>query len=166
MFDFQDSVLKAEARLSRPGGRRRRADAGRSRLPDPVQSVLREAAADHDRPAMAELRRRLADVAERSGVRAPSRATLYTAFDRLEGNSYRIGSLPEPVSRCLHNLEPSGRVAGRHLVFACLNYGTLQALSFAAGLPWLDLHQSRRLRGWRPRSRGLLDAILRRRRRP
>jgi hypothetical protein len=46
-------------------------------------------------------------------------------------------------------------------VFYCLNYGSLAAMSFAAGLPWLDLHQARHLRGWRPRSRGLLDAVLR-----
>jgi non-specific serine/threonine protein kinase len=30
-----------------------------------------------------------------------------------------------------------------------------------AGLPWLDLYQARRARGWRTRSRGLLDAVLR-----
>lgn len=50
---------------------------------------------------------------------------------------------------------------GPQLAFYCLNYGSLAAISYAAGLPWLDLYQAGRLRGWRPRSRGLLDAVLR-----
>jgi hypothetical protein len=46
-------------------------------------------------------------------------------------------------------------------VFHCLNYGTLPAMCYAAGLPWLDLFQASQLRGWRPRSRSLLQAVMR-----
>jgi hypothetical protein len=112
---------------------------------------------------MASLRRRMAEACAEHGLRPPSRATLYAVFDRLEGNVYHVSDLPAAVATCLHNLGPGDTVPGRQLVFACLNHGTLPALSFAAGLPWIDLHQARRLRGWRPRSRGLLSAILRRR---
>lgn len=163
MFNFQESLRSAEARLSRPAGRQRRSDAGRSRLPPPVLAIVREAAATHERPSVASLRRRLAEACAAHGVRPPSRATLYTVFDRLEGNVYQMSALPPAIASCLHNLGPGDTVPGRQLVFACLNYGALPALSFAAGLPWIDLHQARQLRGWRPRSRGLLSAILRRR---
>jgi hypothetical protein len=61
----------------------------------------------------------------------------------------------------LYNLGPTGTVPGHQLAFYCFNYGSLAAVSYAAGLPWLDLHQARRLQGWRPRSRGLLDAVMR-----
>ena len=55
-------------------------------------------------------------------------------------------------------------VPGHQLAFYCFNYGTSDVMSFAAGLPWLDLYQAAHLRGWWPRSRGLLDASLRARR--
>jgi hypothetical protein len=54
-------------------------------------------------------------------------------------------------------------VPGHQLAFYCFDYGSLAAISFAAGLPWLDLYQARRMRGWRPRSFGLLAAVMRRR---
>jgi hypothetical protein len=54
-------------------------------------------------------------------------------------------------------------VPGHQLAFYCFNYGSLGAISYAAGLPWLDLYQARRMRGWRPRSFGLLLAVMRRR---
>ena len=34
------------------------------------------------------------------------------------------------------------------------------ALSFAAGLPWICLHHAARMRGFRPKSRALLRAVL------
>lgn len=75
--------------------------------------------------------------------------------------TYEMGALPPAVRETLYNLAEDGIVPGHQLAFHCLNYGGVEALSFAAGLPWLALYQAARLRGWRPRSRGLLEAILR-----
>lgn len=161
MFDIKESQHLAEARLSRPAGRGRRSDAGRSRLPAPALAELRAATLGMERPSVAALRRRLADACARSGRRPPSRASLYSAFDRIDGHLYQVSELPPAVVECLYNLAPDATLPGHQLVFYCLNYGSPAAMSFAAGLPWLDLHQARRLRGWRERSRGLLLAVLR-----
>lgn len=110
---------------------------------------------------MAALRQRVSAVCAAAGLRTPSRASLYNALATLEGRSYDIASLPEPVVHALYNLAPAGTVPGHQLVFYCFNYGRVEAISFAAGLPWLDLYQASRLRGWRARSRGLLDAAMR-----
>jgi hypothetical protein len=110
---------------------------------------------------MAVVQRAIASLCAREGIRPPSRGSQYAAFDSMDGHTYEISTLPSAVVECLYNLPPQGPVPGRQLVFYCLNYGALAAMSFAAGLPWLDLHQARRLRGWRPRSRGLLTAVLR-----
>ena len=96
-----------------------------------------------------------------AGLRPPSRASLYNAFSSIDAHSYAIQSLPPAVIDVLYNLDPGGMVPGHQLAFYCFNYGTLAAVSYAAGLPWLDLYQARRLRGWRPRSRGLLQAVMR-----
>ena len=95
------------------------------------------------------------------GLRTPARATVYQAIEQIPARGHEISSLPEPVRRALYNLSPGGMVPGRQLAFYCLNYGGLEAISFAAGLPWLALHQAARMPGWRTRSRGLLDAIRR-----
>ena len=55
-------------------------------------------------------------------------------------------------------------VPGHQLAFYLFHHGDTQALSFAAGMPWLELYQANRMRGWRPTSRGLFLAVLRRRR--
>jgi hypothetical protein len=67
------------------------------------------------------------------------------------------------VQGALYNLGPTGQVPGHQLVFHAFQHGDTRAMSFAAGLPWLDLYQAQRMRGWRARSRGLLDAVMRRR---
>ena len=72
-----------------------------------------------------------------------------------------MATLPTPVVDALYNIAPDGRVPGHQLAFHCFNYGSLGAISYAAGLPWLDLYQARRMRGWRPRSFGLLLAVMR-----
>lgn len=110
---------------------------------------------------MASLVRRVTERCTAEGLEPPARSSLYNALSRLEGQRYDISALPPTVVQALYNLAPTARVPGHHLAFYCLNYGSLTALSFAAGLPWLDLYLARRLRGWRPRSRGLLTAILR-----
>lgn len=110
---------------------------------------------------MTRVQRRLAELALEHGLRAPSRATLYNAVAGMEGHHYEIGRLPSQVAAALYNLGQEGSVPGHQLAFYCFNYGSLAAASYASGLPWLDLQQASRLRGWRPRSRGLLEAALR-----
>jgi hypothetical protein len=110
---------------------------------------------------MIALRQRVADLCAASGLKPPARATLYNAFDRLEPRRYHVSTLPPRAVAALYNLAPDSVVPGPQLAFYCFNYGSLAAVSFAAGLPWLDLYQARRLRGWRPRSRGLFDAVMR-----
>jgi hypothetical protein len=110
---------------------------------------------------MVSLQKRVKAACVGSGLRMPSRASLYNAFSTIDGHSYPIASLPADVAATLYNLDGTGTVPGRQLAFYCFNYGGLAVMSYAAALPWLDLHQAGRLRGWRPRSRGLLRAVLR-----
>lgn len=117
-----------------------------------------------DRPAVADIRRHLDEVCRAHGIPSPARATVYALLNRLPGHHYRATELPSHVRASLYNLADDADVPGHQLVFHCFHYGSLAAVSFAAGLPWLDLHQAARLRGWRPRSRGLLRAVLRTRR--
>ena len=160
-FDISESQLHARPRLDRASRRRRRSDAGRSRLPEFILAELRAAALGHDRPSMAAFQRRIADLCALAGRRPPARASLYNAFSRIQGHAYSVAELPTPIVETLYNLDPTGMVPGHQLAFYCFNHGSLSAVSFAAGLPWLDLYQARRARGWRPRSRGLLTAVMR-----
>ena len=98
------------------------------------------------------------------GLKPPVRASLYNALVRIDGHTYAVADLPACVAATLYNIDPAGHVPGHQLAFHCFNFGAVPAISYAAGLPWLDLHQARRLRGWRPRSAGLLEAVLRARR--
>ena len=161
MFDINESLRRANQRLGRTSSRRRRSDAGRSRLPALVLAELRVAALGQDRPSMTALQRSISARCAAEGVTPPVRASLYNALTRIEGHTYAVADLPAPVADALYNLAAADRVPGRQLAFYCFNYGSLPAVSFAAGLPWLDLYQARRLRGWRPRSAGLLDAVMR-----
>ena len=110
---------------------------------------------------MACLQRDIAAACTRAGLRPPARASLYNALARIEGHRYRVAELPGPVAEALHNLSPESDVPGHQLAFSCFNHGSLAAVSYAAALPWLDLYQAARTRGWRPRSRGLLAAVMR-----
>jgi hypothetical protein len=96
-----------------------------------------------------------------SGHRTPARATVYKFLARCDGHIYLAADLPEAVRRALYNLAPDAEVPGHQLAFYCFNYGGLEAISFASGLPWLDLYQAARVRGWRPKSLGLLKAAMR-----
>jgi hypothetical protein len=126
-----------------------------------VLAELRASALGMDRPPMVALHRRLANASIALGMRPPSRASLYKAIARLGGHTYDVSQLPPHVACTLYNLAAMGTVPGQQLAFYCFNYGSVAAASYAAGLPWLDLYQAARLRGWRPRSRGLLEAVLR-----
>ena len=164
MFDLEASVERARARFGSDAAGRRRADAGKLRLPEAVLAKLRPLLLGQERPRMVDLERELDAACRRARIRPPSRTTLYSALDRVEGHRYPIAALPAPVRGVLYNLDPTAAVPGHQLAFYCFNYGGADVMSWASGLPWLDLHQAARLGGWRPRSRGLLDAVLRVRR--
>lgn len=160
MFDLTESQVRARKRLGTASPRRRRSDAGRSRLRPELLAALRAEVLGIDRPSMTAIERRLAAFARERGWRPPARATLYAALAHLEGSRHELARLPAAVQAALHNVAPDAAVPGHQVAFCCLNHGSLVAASFAAGLPWLDLYQAARARGWRPRSRGLLLAVL------
>jgi hypothetical protein len=161
VFDLQKSQRDAAARLRRTSRRRGRAGAGEARLSAPVLLHLRSLLLGHERPSMAQVRRDLDAWCARRQLRTASRATVYNVLPAIKGHAYRVRDLPAAVRHALYNLGPDATVPGHQLAFYCLNYGSPAAVSYAAGLPWLDLFQAARLRGWRPGSRGLLTAILR-----
>jgi hypothetical protein len=161
VFSFIEAQREAMSRLGRVSARRRRSDAGRSRLAPEVLKELQLAALHQDPPSMADVQSRISDTCGALRIKPPSRASLYNTLPRIEGHRYSIALLPDHVAATLYNLAPAGEVPGHQLAFHCFNYGSLPAISYAASLPWLDLYQARRLRGWRPRSRGLLEAVLR-----
>lgn len=109
---------------------------------------------------MVGLQRRVAAACRAAGQKPPSRASLYNALSVIDGHAYPVAALPPDVVAALYNLDCAGVVPGRQLAFYCFNYGRMTAIMFAAALPWLDLHQASRLRGWRPRSLGLLRAVM------
>jgi len=162
IFDIHASQENARRRLHagpRASGRRPRSDRGRSRLDARVLSWLVEATGGYDRPPIAEVLGQVRARCEREGLRAPSRATLYKLLATLPTPRHRLAELPAPVRHALYNLEPDSDVPAHQVAFYCFNYGDLDAISFASGLPWLALYQARRLPGYRARSRGLLDAV-------
>ena len=110
---------------------------------------------------MADLQAEIGRFCEARGLRSPSRAALYRLLDRIPGHAYPMTALPHDVRLTLHNVDPTALIPGDQIAFLCFHDGNLRALSFAAGMPWLDLHQARRKRGWRPKSRGMLEAVCR-----
>ncbi|MBI5547524.1 MAG: hypothetical protein HY901_26880 [Deltaproteobacteria bacterium] len=103
----------------------------------------------------------LAGFCQDRNLSCPSRASVYKLLDRLDGHRYRVDELPTAVRAALYNLAPDADVPGHQVAFYCFNYGDLSAVCFASGMPWLDLHQAGRLRGWRSKSRGLWEAACR-----
>lgn len=163
-FDLATSLKKAQQRLpkaSRAGGRQPRRDRGRSRLDARILSWLAEALDGYQRPAISGVLSDLAERCRRERLRPPSRATVYKLLATLPVGRYRVSRLPPAVQEALYNLGPASEVPGHQLAFYCFNYGDLSAVSFAAGLPWLALHQALRLPGYRARSRGLAEAVAR-----
>jgi hypothetical protein len=160
-FDLTTSLARAQQRLGASKRRGRRSDAGERRIAPAALRELRSLLLGQERPRIAEVLRRIQQSCRCAGVRPPSRATVYDIIARGEGHSYRIDGLPPAVRMALYNLDPKGSVPGHQLVLYCFSFGSVQAVSFAAGLPWLDLYQADRVGGWRPRSKGLLRAVLR-----
>lgn len=91
----------------------------------------------------------------------PSRATVYKLLATLPTPRFNVAGLPSPVRNALYNLTDDTAVPAHQLAFYCFNYGDLAATSFAAGLPWLALYQAARMPGYRSRSRGLIEAVMR-----
>lgn len=158
-FNLQKSFARAEKRLRRTGTRRR-SDRGQLRLNTKVLAKLQALLEGQERPAVRDLLQQMRVFCAPLGLRAPARATVYQAMALLPSPAFSIDELPPQARETLYNLSSKGSVPGHQLAFYCLNYGGAQAMSFAAGLPWLTLYQAARLPGWRPRSRGLLEAIL------
>lgn len=110
---------------------------------------------------MAEVLAQVGERCRRDGVETPSRATIYKLLKSLPTPTYGVSQLPPAVRHALYNLGPQSNVPAHQLAFYCFNYGDLAAVSFAAGLPWLAIHQALRLPGYRTRSRGLVEAVAR-----
>jgi hypothetical protein len=168
-FDLNESFARAEARFAKvspatTSRRRRRSDAGRSRMAAPVAKWLTRRLAGQERPRMADLLRNLEAFCTKGGHRRPSRATVYKFLLVARSPRYIASELPDSVRSTLYNLGDDARVAGPQLVFYCFHYGGLREMSFAAGLPWLALYQASRMRGWRKKSLGVLQAVMRVRR--
>jgi hypothetical protein len=164
-FNLCKSLERAAARLGdsqAAGGRRRRSDRGASRLEPELTRYLETLLHAHERPRMSALMNDLeAFCAGREGLRCPARATVYKFIDRCPGEEIEMAELPPEVQRVLYNIDSGARVPLRQLAFYCINYGDQRAMSFAAALPWLPLRQAYCMRGWRKRSKGVLEAILR-----
>jgi hypothetical protein len=143
--------------------RKRRADAGEHRLSAALAGALTGMLQGQERPRQRDLEREVAAFCRRRRLRCPARATLYRFMNHAPPHMHRIEDLPPEVRQALYNLDPTGEVPGHQLAFYAFHHGDTRAMSFAAGLPWLDLHQAARMRGWRPRSHGLLRAVMRRR---
>jgi hypothetical protein len=117
-----------------------------------------------ERPRARDVQRELGRLCARIGARAPSRATIYNALARCRAQRYVASELPASVRLALYNIADDAELDGAQVAFYAFNYGDLSAACWAAGMPWLALHGAARMRGWRPKSRGLLLAAMRRRR--
>lgn len=128
-----------------------------------IRRKLRALLAVLERPSISVVLADLRAFCEKRGLKTPSRATVYAFVPRCPSHLYVVAELPEHVRDALYNLDPAGTVPGHQLAFYAFQYGDSRAASFAAGLPWLDLYQADRMRGWRDRSHGRLRAVLQRR---
>ena len=164
IFNIEASMERAKrflGRKERESPRRERSDRGVARLLPEVVEEFRRLAGSQDRPRMAEILAGIGRFCKARELRPPSRAALYRLLDRIPAHAYRLAALPHDVRLTLHNVDPTAPIPGDQIAFRCFHDGNLRALSFAAGMPWLDIHQARRKRGWRPKSRGLLEALCR-----
>ena len=161
-FDLQESIRVAERRLGLANrSRRPRADRGQPRLAPEVLARLDELLQGQERPPVRALTSALREFCGARGFRTPARATIYHFMASLPSTPREVATLPASVRETLYNLSGDAVVPGHQLAFYCLNYGGIDAVTFAAGLPWLALYQAARLPGWRSRSKGLLAAVLR-----
>ncbi len=164
-FDLTKSLARASERFG-PNtnedakARRSRSDRGRSRLPGPILEFLNQALSGMDRPRFADLDAKVKYFCKKHGFSCPSKATLYQYQAIAPVSVFEFGSLPVPVRRALYNFSEGSKIPAHQVVFAAFNYGDVEAISFAAGLPWLALCQADRVRGWRPKSYALFRAVM------
>jgi hypothetical protein len=163
-FDLRRSQEEARRRLGGPVRRSTRAprsDRGHSRLSQAVLECVGQVLSGRDRPRTKDLLRDLEELCRDRGLKPPSRATVYKLMATLPGPGLRKADLPVSVQRALHNLAPESVVPAHQVAFCCFHHGDLRAVAFAAGLPWLAIHQARLMRGYRRKSRGLVEAVAR-----
>lgn len=160
-FDLTRSMERARARLpQQQPSRRTRSDAGQSRLAPRAQALLAELLSAAERPSMTALLVELGARCRAEGVPCPSRAAVYNFLPRAPVPRYRVAELPAHARAALFNLDDAADVPGPQLAFYLINHGDTRALSFAAAMPWLCLYQAERMRGFRPKSHGLLRALI------
>ncbi|MEZ4370722.1 MAG: hypothetical protein R3B07_07845 [Polyangiaceae bacterium] len=161
-FELKTSLARAAERLAREphSAARPRRDRGAARIPGAVERKIAALLLVRDKPSLSKVHRELLRFCDRRGLTAPSRATLYNAIERIELPEISTATLPTNVRDALYNLGVANTVPAAQLVFYAFNYGTPDALSFAAGAPWLWLLRASRLTGWRPKSLALLQAVL------
>ncbi len=160
LSDLNSSFKNAEARIVKRK-RSKRWDSGHSRFPKPVQKKLRNLLLTYDRPSMTKLMKDLSTFCDKNQLPCPSRASIYNFAKHVPANTYDPAQLQEDIRATLYNLDDQTRIPGHQLVYYAFHYGTLRAVSQASGLPWIDLYQASFLPAWRPKSRCLLEAVLR-----
>jgi hypothetical protein len=156
-LSLEQSMVRAQARLA--GQRAPRADRGQSRLAPSVEAELQRLLDTLERPPILAVMQSLRQACERLQQPPPSRTSIYNAIARARPPQYQVCELPPAVQSCLLNVD-GVEIGGAQLVFHAFNYGTLEALSFAAGLPWLCLLRAAEWRGFRPKSYALLRAVM------
>ena len=157
VLDMKQGNADAERRLARGKGLAKPAS---PRMDRRVRKALRKALSTYHRPNLCAVRRLLVERCRSWGIAPPSRTTLYEMLEREAFHHYMVANLPAHIQSVLYNVDSKARIDGRQLAFYCFNYGALSALSFGASLPWVDLMQAARAPGWRPQSKGLIEAVL------
>jgi hypothetical protein len=155
---LEQSMAHAQARLARQR-RAPRSDRRKSRFAAPVEAELQRLLGTFERPPIHTVMQSVRQACELLHQPPPSRASIYNAIARACPPQYQVRDLPPAVRSCLLNLD-CAEIGGAQLVFHAFNYGTTEALSFAAGLPWLCLLRAAEWRGFRPKSYALLRAVM------
>lgn len=162
--DLAASQRRALARLGpAPVKRKPRSDRGRSRFPAEVVDEVARLATVEGLPPGA-VWDRVRDFCTRRGHAAPSRASVYQLLRMSPLGSFDRERLPSHVVAALYNLDGVSRIPAEQVAFYCFNYGDHAAMSYASALPTSVLVRALALRGWRPMSRAVAEAVLRVRR--
>jgi hypothetical protein len=156
-FDLNESMARAQSRQSSP--RAARTDKGTTRFSARVEAELQRLLSTTEKPSVLAVTKQLQETCKRWREPAPSRASIYNAIARVEPPVYRVEDLPHSVRDALLNVD-NAEIEGARLAFNAFNYGSPEALCFAAGLPWICLVRASQLRGHRPKSYALLQAVL------
>ena len=159
---LEPSLAKAAERWG-SSQRRPRADRGHGRLHPEVERKIADLVRTRERPTLAGVHAKLDAFCRRRGFRTPARTSIYNALDRVEVPYLDWETLPTQVREALYNQrggDASLQMPGDQVVFYSFNYGSPRAVSYASGMDWLSLHRAAKRRGWRPKSRALLEAVL------